>query len=205
MAAAVEELVMAASAAASDNDMVANAPKTWGDVFDGILARIRVGEKFNRYNVTPPAYDFYGAVEEARGFGIPIASFGNTRDKIVIHPGHLGYNFNYFWGQGHWASASCWDVSQDSETEERQNDASRFLDALALYLQKERRMKVWRVWPSGNDKGHLSTRICKGAVLDKDDKDLQCDTEKVLFVFLQNPLKDSSSEDEEEDEDEEDD
>ena len=56
----------------------------------------------NHPYVLTPAKDYCwnDAIEEARDRGISIKTFGDTADKIVLHPGHLGYEFNYFWGRG---------------------------------------------------------------------------------------------------------
>ena len=63
------------------------------------------GDKYYKYNLTPPAddYDWQDAVLEARGNGIPIASFGDTADKFVFTPKHFGYqDFDYIFGRGSW-------------------------------------------------------------------------------------------------------
>lgn len=35
------------------------------------------------------------AIREARSRGVSIAAFGDTHDKVVLHLGHLGYDFDY--------------------------------------------------------------------------------------------------------------
>jgi hypothetical protein len=143
-------------------------------------------DKLHEYSVTPRADDpgWDDAVEDGRGHGIPIASFGDTMDKVVLHPGHLGYKFDYFWGRGHWSSESCW----DKEASER--DVVKSNKALWRIAHELRELKyfVWIVLPSGNDKGYLSTRVLESSEwmkftsLDELMDEFQR-TDVVLFVF----------------------
>ncbi len=107
-----------------------------------------------RWNLTPDE-GWCDTVEEARERGISIKAFGDTHDKIVLHPGHLGYKFNYFWGQGTWSKRRCWDKDVKSDDREKANNE---LWVLARELT-ELKYVVWIVLPSGNEKGYLSTYI----------------------------------------------
>jgi hypothetical protein len=143
-------------------------------------------DKLHEYSVTPGADDpgWDDAVEEGRGHGIPIASFGDTMDKVVLHPGHLGYKFDYFWGRDFWSSDSCW----DEETSERDlAKSNKALWQIARELH-ELKYQVWIVLPSGNGKGYLSTRVLESSEWMKyESLDELMDefhrTDVVLFVF----------------------
>jgi hypothetical protein len=111
-----------------------------------------------KYSITPDSDDggWYDAVQEARDHGIPIASFGDTSDKQVLHPGHLGYKFDYFWGREFWSSSSCWDDEEAREKDKQKAHIALFKIAHILHKQGK---KVWIVLPNGNDKGYLSTFV----------------------------------------------
>jgi len=52
------------------------------------------------YLITPEI-DCFNTIKEARGYGIPIDTFGDTSDKMVLTPNHLGFStkqFEYHWG-----------------------------------------------------------------------------------------------------------
>lgn len=59
--------------------------------------KIQARDDYSKYVSTPDHddSDWGDAVQEARCRGVPIAAFGDTKDKTVLHPGHLGYNFTY--------------------------------------------------------------------------------------------------------------
>lgn len=131
---------------------------------DGDLIRLilkgkeQAGDTVKQWCLTPDPADasWTDAVYEARASGIPIASFGDTKDKVVLHPGHLGYPFRYFWGQGSWSSADCWDEKLTSDVEKIL--VNRYLLRIANAFRTRGRT-AWVVFPSGDDKGYLCTDI----------------------------------------------
>ena len=135
------------------------------------------------FSITPPKShpSWKDVIFEARGRGIPIASFGNTQDKIVIHPGNIHeiidcdtYDFSYFWGEGIWGSQDCW---SEKESPKRRKQARFLLDLLKDYLERELKLKVLYCIPKGNEKGYLSTIVSEN--IEENDN-------AVLFVFYQN-------------------
>ena len=139
-----------------------------------LTGKIKADDKINRYSITPQADDYgWGdAIEEGRGYGIPIASFGDTSDKIVLHPGHLGYNFNYFWGKGSWGSGDCfYDIDYEKKLQ-----ANNELASVGQYLIKMG-YKVNVCSPSGSEKGYLSTELMEIEDIENNDNDF------VLFVY----------------------
>lgn len=122
---------------------------------DAIIKQIREQDYVRCYCLTPSIESINSAeaIDEGRGYGIPIATFGHTRDKLVIHPGHFGFNYDYFWGskRGGWSESSCWDKS---ETDDHKKEASRQLFQVAQHATK-RNIDVWCVAPCGTCKGYL--------------------------------------------------
>ena len=140
---------------------------------------------FRRYefSITPPYShpSWKDCIFEARGRGIPISSFGNNHDKVVIHPGNVQelvdcdmYDFDYYWGEGSWGSKSCWN---DKESEKRRKQGRLILDLLKDYLVRELNLKFLYCIPNGNEKGYLSTIVSEN---------IDDDYEAVLFVFYEN-------------------
>lgn len=152
------------------------------------VGKIKAKDDVAQYTITHPNNgDWYDAIEEARGRGVSIKAFGDTSDKVVLHPGHLGHEFDYFWGAGHWSSTNCWD--EDADKEKAHNE----LWAVAKELV-ELKYVVWIVLPSGNSKGYLSTKILKKAQWKKYTSldEILVDhgsQDAVLFVFKFNPQK----------------
>lgn len=154
-----------------------------------------------KYNITPDVDDenWCDAIFEARDRGIPIASFGDTRDKTVLHAGHFGYNFDYFWGRGTWGD-SCWTYSV-KKTKKYESDTSEEdcfdvddetiikgtneLVAVGKHLLTLG-LQVWIVNVSGSGKGHLST-IPNYLTADFEYKYEHFNQDYVLFVFNFNP------------------
>lgn len=102
------------------------------------------------YDHTPHLLEYWnGTLQEAQGHGISISSFGDTSDKIVLHPGHLGYIYNYYWGDGYWGDTSCWNLT----SEDIIYKANQELYNLGLNLNKT--YTVWLFHPSGSSQGHL--------------------------------------------------
>ena len=99
---------------------------------------------------------------EERGHGVPIAAFGDTLDKVVLHPGHLGYKFNYIWGAGKWYG-ECWDVGVKDEEKRKANEQLWDVAQVLVELGYE----VWLVLPFGDMKGYLSTVITKSSDREK--------------------------------------
>lgn len=122
-------------------------------------------------NLNDPGWN--DAVLEARDRGVPIAAFGDTADKIVIHPGHLGYGgFDYFWGHGHWSRESCWFTDSKSSIDEgngqidhrvlaNRRDTATHANQRLYHIGQLLAgvVRVWMVHPSGNNKGYLSCEL----------------------------------------------
>lgn len=84
--------------------------------------------------------------------GVSIQAFGHTNDKIVITPAHFGFAFNYFWGQGTWGRAHCWNSESSKKT---RKDAYRQMMDLSTWLRDlGYRTEFFIV--SGRSKGYLS-------------------------------------------------
>lgn len=153
------------------------------DILKIFHGKINSNDPFYQYNITPGIDDgWYGAIFEARGYGIPIASFGDTSDKLVFHPGHLGYNFDYAWGNGSWTDRSCWNKKVDKTIISEAN--SRIFNIAKLLCKK---YKVHLVNVSGTCKGYLSTQLFESKNLEdnydvfKENNYLTDDL--VLFVY----------------------
>ena len=148
-----------------------------------LLGKLNADDIQYPYFVTPPIDDdgWTEAVEEARGYGISIASFGDTSDKIVLHPGHLGYKFNYYWGNGSWGDSPCF-YEEDIDII---FEANNILISIGIGLiQKGYRIEFCS--PSGTVKGYLSTKFFDFTIDDLDNLDeLNVDFSKdfVLFVY----------------------
>ena len=70
--------------------------------------KYRSDDKYFKFNLTPGPEEDWSRIYEARGDGIPIASVGDTFDKIVLHPGHIYEElFDYYWGNGTWSDKCC--------------------------------------------------------------------------------------------------
>ena len=74
------------------------------------------GDEYYKYNITPDIDDggWHDNFLRESGNGLPVGCFGDTPDKIVLHPGHLDYDFDYKWGRGSWCDY-CW-YTEDRET-----------------------------------------------------------------------------------------
>lgn len=77
--------------------------------------KFKAEERYFKFSITPDSDEDWSTIEEARDYGIPIASVGDTSDKIVLHPGHILPNiaaeyklFDYFWGDGRWSDRQCY-------------------------------------------------------------------------------------------------
>ncbi len=156
----------------------------------GLVGRVCKHEPFEAHVVVGNMrdYDWYDAVLEARDHGVPIALFGNTRDKIVITPRHLGHHkFAYTWGTGQWTSESCW---PEWVSEEKRIAVNRHLLHMGEVLSKFHNVYLVRV--SGNEKGYLSTGYINVATQESNvrlaDTDAFLhhfsDDDLVLFVFV---------------------
>lgn len=121
--------------------------------------KLASNDTYNHYALTPDENDegWRSAIVEARGYGIPIASFGDTRDKLVLHPGHLGYNFDYYWGNGSWSDSTCW-----NEFTEEIGDAYDDLQEIGNFLEGTEKFTVSYCNVSGSCKGYLSTDFLWG-------------------------------------------
>lgn len=118
-----------------------------------LKGKLEAKDKYYPYSLTPDGDEFDDAVYEARDHGIPIASFGDTKDKMVFHPGHLGYTFKYYWGNESWGDNSCWD---DETPEEKINEVNKSLFAIVPYFNHHE-VKLCDV--GGSCKGYLSTNV----------------------------------------------
>lgn len=145
---------------------------------DTVRNRIKTKKKKRKYPYTlTPGYDLWSTVEEARGYGVSIKSFGDTRDKLVFHPGMLKEwegKFDYYWGKGEWGSKSCWSKTKDEDIIK----ANKFLIEIAVKLKKDYKVGVMKV--SGNAKGHLSCVLWTNDF--KFDED-QLESDLVLFIY----------------------
>ncbi len=169
-------------------------------------SKIKSNDRRCCYCITPND-GWYDAVDEARGHGISIKCFGDTLDKVVIHPGHMGYKFDYHWGKGEWTSQSCWEitirtydkyddmqVTYETVDSEIINKANFELVKFGTYLVSLGYC-VWFVNISGDGKGHLSTTIenleinSDPNIILKNSLESYCERDKVLFVFNFNPNK----------------
>lgn len=142
------------------------------------------GDNYSKYVSTPDHddSDWNDAVQEARCRGVPIAAFGDTKDKTVLHPGHLGYNFTYHWGNGTWTSQTCWDYD-DTDKDERKkgNDELTEIGKELIRLG----YTVWVAQISGSGKGYLSTEVYP---LEEEENNYNHE-DRVLFVFDFNASK----------------
>lgn len=58
-------------------------------------------DTINKYNITPPYYEDW-TVHEARGYGVPIASYWDCSDKLVFPPDYFGAKGEYYPRYGSW-------------------------------------------------------------------------------------------------------
>jgi len=130
----------------------------------------------NIYYITPDNFKWQADIYEARGHGHPIACYGDTSDKFVLTPQHLGYNtFSYSskeWGiQG-------WDSDTNSELIEKGNK-----EIYEIGLELAKKYKVWLVSVNITYKGYTSNTILELPDFDiKKLIDINADN-LVLFVF----------------------
>lgn len=89
--------------------------------------------EYSPYFITPDLADVASCdtVYECRGRGIPAATFFDSSDKVVLHCGHLGYEFNYFDGDG--SSMECVHWKKGVDDDYRDN-AIKDLLKCGLYL-----------------------------------------------------------------------
>lgn len=124
-----------------------------------IQNKLAANDKFYKYSITPEPLDgWFDAVEEARGYGIPISSFGDTSDKIVITPTHFTEKdvFNYSWGRGFWTNERCWSRKiSDEERMKVYNKMSEFINICNKYYD------IGILDVSGSEKGYLSSTLVK--------------------------------------------
>ena len=140
--------------------------------------KLKSEDKINEYDTTPSANEGWNnAVKEAKGYGIPISSFGDTEDKMVFHPGHLGYDFNYHWGEEKWTNEDCWEEHVDKETK-----IKALKELLELGIELNDRFDVDFLYVSGTKKGYLSSRLY---TIDEIESDNFPDDEYeyVMFVY----------------------
>jgi len=153
-----------------DTDFVKNILKNKNDANDYI----------NRFAITPEIddYGWYDAIYEARECGIPHASFGDTSDKKVITPYHLGYtHFEYHWSHS-WTSQPCWVDADADEVIKANKELIEFATIL-----NHNGYKVYIVHPSGCGKGYLSTRLYTIESYNDDDDEWKYESDLVLFVY----------------------
>lgn len=144
-------------------------------------AKLASEDPMEEYTITPSEDDDWGdAVREARGHGIPIACFGDTSDKLVLHAGHLGHEFDYPWGREYWTDEAGWD---DKVPKETKRTAMYELLLLARFLAPTFPVKVLRV--RGTGKGYLSYKNCLSPLeaIGPDGEMKKVYSESVLFVY----------------------
>lgn len=139
--------------------------------------KIKSRDSIERHKLTPGLYHsgWNDAVKNARGHGISISAFGDTKDKLVLHPGHLGYNFDYYWGKNFWSSASCWDKNVSDKEITKANKELLLVGNELSQLG----YTLWVVYVRGNDKGYLTTYPFDINNCIKE----QLSYDRVLFVF----------------------
>ena len=131
---------------------------------------------YHKYCTTPDVNegDWNDAVLEARGHGIPIASFGDTLDKIVLHAGHLKYKFDYMFGRDTWGDDMWEEVTNDDK---KKKVRERLLNIGKQLLEK---YTIYAVTIHGSCKGYLSTTF------NLINKDTELENFDVLFVYCNN-------------------
>lgn len=144
-----------------------------------VLARALKGKLAARderriFSITPhhanPAWSF-----KLAGFGkggIPVEAFGDTRDKLVFHMGHLGYKYDYFWGRNDYSGNSCWYDTDDKKAVAMSDlsNLARCLNAIGVV--------VWLAAVDGDSRGNLRTEVYSG------DVSYDCrNVDTVLFAF----------------------
>src|SRR4051794_21518533 len=68
------------------------------------------------YIITPPPNKWKRILRDGNfEQSLFIEALGDTSDKIVIHPGHFGWSFDYAWGRDLWSSETCWDNDQEKK------------------------------------------------------------------------------------------
>jgi hypothetical protein len=159
-----------------------------------IKNKLESKDHFFKYILTPSIEDLESAqsIYEAREDGISIYSFGDTSDKVVITPAHLGYKYSYTAKDGVWG-----DSDYDSDLEEEEVNKKMF------YLAKEiinLGYKVWMVDDNIDGRGYLNAVVLDD-IKDKPETfedTMECSRMNflftryffVLFVFTSNFKKD---------------
>ena len=140
--------------------------------------------KRTTYMVTPKPDEDWSAIEDARDYGVPIKSFFDTRDKLVITPQHFdGYRDKYEFYP--WTDSNNWKNPQDTEK------MTVLLFKVGMKL-REMYDKVVFVHVHGSCKGYLSTYFqeispestCTDTEIDGTDIDDICSS-VALFVYTE--------------------
>ena len=148
------------------------------NIFNG---KLKSGDERDLYSKTPHPYSFewQNTIKEARGGGIKVAAFGDTKDKLVLHPGHLGYPFDYSWGRGMWGG-DCWDA-----TREQISEANARIFDIAKKLSEH--YSTYLVNVSGTGKGYLSTELFDATLADTTFEEFaekkRIGSDLVIFVY----------------------
>jgi len=112
-------------------------------------------DNYPRYKrvLTPGIDEWEGDIEEARGHGESIKCCGNTNDKYVLDPSHLGYAYDNIWAKGSWGEDACWKDIKDDVI------ARKAVDELVSLGRLMVAAKVHLFVCSGNNKGHTSVKV----------------------------------------------
>ena len=117
-----------------------------------------------------------GAIKEARGYGTSCQLFGDTRDKFVVHPGHLGCKeFTYRFENDSWGE--CYHVSASFETMVAMNERLWSVGCAFRTLGFE----VYIIGISCDGKGYLNVYDTKVEIAEYP---LTEEHESVLFVYI---------------------
>ena len=154
------------------------------DKITQILDRKRSSDDTRSLCIITPPPDKWNRIHRDSDFYME--AFGDTSDKIVIHPGHFGWPFDYTWGRGLWSSETCWNNEQNNKmfqtTDERirysESQAKEFYQFAKTLRHMGNRVKV--LCMDGGDKRSLDCELTESL---KIIKERWSDADIVLFVY----------------------
>ena len=138
----------------------------------------RSNDNLNRYIFTPHYNNdgWHNPVSEPQELGFFIKALGDTRDKIVLHPGHLGYDFNYHWGRDPtdlYTEEQCWDNKVNTNIKMKGDMELTEIGIEIINLGYE----VWVAQVKASCQGRLRTKVSPF------EEEIGNTYERVLFVF----------------------